>query len=115
MFLMGAMVVNADNMFDKEIYCSIEKEKEHIMRTPPKVYLHAYQGEETIVVSSELTTAQYIRVIIKNEHAEEQKSELLVVAAGQNATLYIGDLPRGSYTLVMKTESYTLCGSFEIE
>lgn len=111
MSLMGLVNMSAET---REIIYSIDyNDGGKLPRSIMKKTMHIYQDDEYIILSS--TSEQFVHIIITDANGMIVKYETVVIVPGQDTLLYIGDLASGTYELTIKTDSYTLHGSFEVE
>lgn len=118
-FLMLLLLVNA-NMFaatyQQQIELQYEREPKHD-KSPGRslqVDLEAFLDVPYLVFCSSMMDEQEAGVYVFNANGEKVMSETLRFSPYSETPLYIGDLPCGTYQLVIELEDAVLSGTFLI-
>ena len=118
-FLMLLLLVNA-NMFaatyQQQIELQYEREPKHD-KSPGRslqMDLEAFLDIPNLVFCSNMTEEQEANIHILNACGEKVMSETLRLSPYSETPLYIGDLPCGTYQLVIELEDAALYGTFLI-
>ena len=118
-FLMLLLLVNA-NMFaatyQQQIELQYEREPKHD-KSPGRslqMDLEAFLDVPYLVFHSYMTEEQEANIHILNACGEKVMSETLRLSPYSETPLYIGDLPCGTYQLVIELEDAALYGTFLI-
>lgn len=118
-FLMLLLLVNA-NMFaatyQQQIELQYEREPKHD-KSPGRslqMDLEAFLDVPYLVFHSYMTEEQGGNISILNASGEKVMSETLLLSPYSETSLNIGDLPNGTYQLVIELEDAALYGTFLI-
>ena len=88
----------------------IDKHKDRSLQIGMEVFL----DEPNLVFCSNMAEEQEANISILNASGEKVMSETLLLSPYSEAPLYIGDLPDGTYQLVIELEDAALYGTFLI-
>lgn len=118
-FLMLLLLVNA-NMFaatyQQQIELQYEREPKHD-KSPDRslqMDLEAFLDVPCLVFCSSMMDEQEAGVYVLNASGEKVMSETLLLSPYSETFLNIGDLPNGTYQLVIELEDAALYGTFLI-
>lgn len=88
----------------------IDKHKDRSLQTGMEVFLDI----PNLVFCSNMTEEQEANIHILNANGEKVMSETLLLSPYSETSLNIGDLPSGTYQLVIELEDAVLYGTFLI-
>ncbi|HIZ69541.1 MAG TPA: DUF3244 domain-containing protein [Candidatus Prevotella avicola] len=88
----------------------IDKHKDRSLQTGMEVFLDI----PNLVFCSNMTEEQEANIHILNANGEKVMSETLLLSPYSETSLNIGDLPCGTYQLVIELEDAVLSGTFLI-
>ena len=88
----------------------IDKHKDRSLQTGMEVFLDI----PNLVFCSNMTEEQEANIHILNANGEKVMSETLLLSPYSETSLNIGDLPCGTYQLVIELEDAVLYGTFLI-
>ena len=88
----------------------IDKHKDRSLQTGMEVFLDI----PNLVFCSNMTEEQEANIHILNANGEKVMSETLLLSPYSETSLNIGDLPNGTYQLVIELEDAALYGTFLI-
>lgn len=115
MLLLVSINLSASN-FQQQIELSYER------RTPIdkpdgrslQIGMEVFLDEPNLVFCSNMAEEQEAGIYILNDSGEVVNSETLLLSPYSETPLYIGDLPDGTYQLVIELEDAALYGTFLI-
>lgn len=115
MLLLVSINLSASN-FQQQIELTYER------RTPIdkpdgrslQIGMEVFLDEPNLVFCSDMAEEQEAGIYILNDSGEVVNSETLLLSPYSETPLYIGDLPNGTYQLVIELEDAALYGTFLI-
>lgn len=88
----------------------VDKRQDRSLQIGMEVFL----DEPNLVFCSNMAEEQEAGIYILNASGEKVMSETLLLSPYSETSLYIGDLPNGTYQLVIELEDAALYGTFLI-
>lgn len=110
---LNAAINDVENQL--ELYCSNELPWWKPIKRSALTMMQVFLSESYIRLYPSEADSGYTYVIITDASGTVVKSHTVVLVPERDTLLYIGDLASGTYELTIKTDSYTLHGSFEVE